>query len=74
LICPGWLFQGVHWYWYFHQSTWVAVAAITAYVIGRVKIYNQDVHQLAFTSPDVDWQLWVIGGESPRIVRAESVN
>jgi hypothetical protein len=47
---------------------------ITAYVIGRVKIYDQDVHQLAFTSPDVDWQLWVIGGESPRIVRAESVN
>jgi hypothetical protein len=47
---------------------------ITGYVIGRVKIYDQDVHQLAFTSPDVDWQLWVTGGESPRIVRAESVN
>jgi hypothetical protein len=47
---------------------------ITGYVIGRAKIYDQDVHQLAFTSPDVDWQLWVTGGESPRIVRAESVN
>jgi hypothetical protein len=47
---------------------------ITGYVIGRVKIYDKDVHQLAFTSPDVDWQLWVTGGESPRIVRAESVN
>lgn len=47
---------------------------ITGYVIGRVKIYDQEVHQLAFTSPDVDWQLWVIGGESPRIVRAENVN
>jgi hypothetical protein len=47
---------------------------ITGYVIGRVKIYEQDVHQLAFTSPDVDWQLWVTGGESPRIVRAETVN
>jgi hypothetical protein len=47
---------------------------ITGYVIGRVKIYEHDVHQLAFTSPDVDWQLWVTGGESPRIVRAESVN
>jgi hypothetical protein len=47
---------------------------ITAYVIGRVKLYDQEVHQLAFTSPDVDWQLWVKGGESPRIVRAESVN
>jgi hypothetical protein len=47
---------------------------ITGYVIGRVKIYDQDVHQLAFSSPDVDWQLWVTGGGSPRIVRAESVN
>lgn len=47
---------------------------ITGYVIGRVKIYDHDVHQLAFTSPDVDWQLWVTGGETPRIVRAESVN
>jgi hypothetical protein len=47
---------------------------ITGYVIGRVNIYDRDVHQLAFTSPDVDWQLWVTGGESPRIVRAESVN
>jgi hypothetical protein len=47
---------------------------ITGYVIGRVKVYDQEVHQLAFTSPDVDWQLWVTGGESPRIVRAETVN
>jgi hypothetical protein len=47
---------------------------ITAYVIGRVKIYDRDVHQLAFTSSDVDWQLWVTGGEAPRIVRAETLN
>ncbi|HWO34041.1 MAG TPA: DUF2092 domain-containing protein [Candidatus Acidoferrum sp.] len=47
---------------------------ITGYVIGRVKIFDQEVHQLAFTAPDVDWQLWVTGGESPRIMRAESVN
>lgn len=47
---------------------------ITGYVIGRVKIYDQDVHQLAFTAPDADWQLWVIGGEAPRIVRSEVVN
>jgi hypothetical protein len=57
-----------------HFYELVSKNLITGYVIGRVKIYNQDVHQLAFTSPDVDWQLWVIGGESPRIVRAESVN
>jgi hypothetical protein len=47
---------------------------ITGYVIGRVKIFDQDVHQLAFTSPDADWHLWVTGGEAPRIVRAETVN
>ena len=46
----------------------------TAYVIGRVKIGDQDVHQLAFTSDDADWQLWVVGGDAPRFVRAEIVN
>jgi hypothetical protein len=46
----------------------------TAYVIGRVKLFDQDVHQLAFTSDDADWQLWVTGGDSPRFVRAEIVN
>lgn len=47
---------------------------ITAYVIGRVKIYDKDVHQLAFSAPDADWQLWVTGGDTPRIVRAELVS
>ncbi|UWZ83326.1 DUF2092 domain-containing protein [Occallatibacter riparius] len=46
----------------------------TAYVIGRVKIGDQDVHQLAFTSDDADWQLWVVGGDAPRFVRAEIIN
>jgi hypothetical protein len=52
----------------------VAKAVTTGYVIGRVKIYDQDVHQLAFTAPDADFQLWVTGGEAPRFVRAEVVN
>jgi hypothetical protein len=47
---------------------------ITGYVIGRVKVFDQDVHQLAFTAPDADWQLWVTGGETPRIVRVELIN
>jgi hypothetical protein len=47
---------------------------LTGYVIGRVKVFDQDVHQLAFTAPDADWQLWVTGGEAPRIVRVELVN
>ncbi len=46
----------------------------TAYVIGRVKVFDKDVHQLAFTSDDADWQIWVTGGEAPRFVRAEIVN
>lgn len=52
----------------------VAKAVTTGYVIGRVKIFDQDVHQLAFTSPDADWQVWVTGGETPRFVRSEVVN
>jgi hypothetical protein len=51
-----------------------AANVTTGYVIGRVKIFDQDVHQLAFTAPDADWQLWVTGGENPRIIRAEIVN
>jgi hypothetical protein len=52
----------------------VAKAVITGYVIGRVKIYDQDVHQLVFTAPDDDFQVWVTGGETPRFIRAEVVN
>lgn len=52
----------------------VAKAVTTGYVIGRVKIYDQDVHQLAFTAPDADFQVWVTGGETPRFVRVEVVN
>jgi hypothetical protein len=51
-----------------------AKAVITGYVVGRVKLFDQDVHQLAFTAPDADWQLWVTGGDEPRFVRAEIVN
>jgi hypothetical protein len=47
---------------------------VTGYVIGRVKVFDQDVHHLAFTAPDADWQLWVTGGETPRIVRVELIN
>jgi hypothetical protein len=52
----------------------VAKAVITGYVIGRVKVYDQDVHQLAFTAPDADFQLWVTGEPNARFVRAEMVN
>ena len=51
-----------------------AKSALTAYVIGRVTIFDQEVHQLAFSEPDADYQLWVTGGASPRFVRAEIVN
>ena len=47
---------------------------LSAYVVGRVKIFDADAHQLAFTGPEADWQLWVTGGAQPRFVRAEIVN
>ena len=50
-----------------------AKVVTTGYVIGRVKINDQEVHQLAFTSPDADWQVWVTGGPTPRFVRVEIV-
>lgn len=51
-----------------------AKAVKTGYVVGRVKLFDQDVHQLAFTALDADWQLWVTGGDAPRFVRVEIVN
>jgi hypothetical protein len=47
---------------------------MTAYVVGRVKIYDHDAHQVVFTAPSVDWQLWATGGDAPRVVRVESVS
>jgi len=52
----------------------VAKVVDTAYVIGRVNIFDTEVHQLVFTAADSDWQVWVTGGEAPRFVRAEVVN
>ena len=49
-------------------------AALTAYVIGRAKIFDVDVHQLVFTAADADYQIWVTGGDTPRFVRSEVVN
>jgi hypothetical protein len=52
----------------------VAKQVTKAYVVGRVNVFGEEVHQLAFSGPDADWQLWVTGGENPRFVRAEIVN
>ncbi|HEY1801552.1 MAG TPA: DUF2092 domain-containing protein [Terriglobales bacterium] len=46
----------------------------SAYVVGRVQLADQEVHQLAFTEPDAEWQIWVIGGDKPQIVRLEVVD
>lgn len=51
-----------------------AKTVTTGYVIGRVNVFDQAVHQLAFTAPDADWQVWVTGGEAPRFVRIEVIN
>lgn len=46
----------------------------SAFVVGRVELQNQVVHQLAFTEKDADWQIWVTGGDHPRIVRMEMID
>lgn len=51
-----------------------AANVLTGYVIGRVSVFGEDVHQLAFTAPDTDWQLWVTGEPNPRFVRVEIIN
>ncbi len=43
-------------------------------MIGRVEIAGETVHQLAFTEPHAEWQLWVTGGPEPTIRRIEIVN
>jgi hypothetical protein len=46
----------------------------SAYVIGMVKIFDQPVHHLAFTEPGAEWQLWVIGGDNPRVRRLQVID
>jgi len=47
---------------------------VQAYVIGRVEVAGETVHQLAFVEPHADWQLWVTGGPEPTIRRLEVIN
>jgi len=46
----------------------------TGYVVGKVMLFDQEVHHLAFTEPDAEWQLWVIGGEHPQVRRMEIID
>src|SRR6516225_10710845 len=46
----------------------------TGYVIGKVQMYGKQVHQLAFTEKDAEYQLWVTGEPDPRIQGLEVVN
>jgi hypothetical protein len=47
---------------------------MTGYVVGQVMLFDEPVHHLAFTEPYAEWQLWVIGGEHPRVRRLEVVD
>jgi len=38
----------------------------TGYVIGQVEMFGKQVHQLAFTEKDAEYQLWVTGAPAPR--------
>jgi hypothetical protein len=46
----------------------------SAYVIGRVQMFDMPVHQLAFTEKDAEWQLWATDGQSPRIQRLQIID
>lgn len=47
---------------------------IQAYVIGRVEINGETVHQLAFVEQHAEWQLWVTGGSEPTIKRLQVID
>jgi hypothetical protein len=46
----------------------------TAYVIGKMQMFDLAVHHLAFTEENAEWQLWVTDGQSPRIQRLQVIN
>ena len=46
----------------------------TGYVIGKVQMYGKQVHQLAFTEKDAEYQLWVTGMPDPRIQGLQVIN
>jgi hypothetical protein len=46
----------------------------TGYVVGQVQMYDKQVHQLAFTEKDAEYQLWVTGAPDPRIQGLEVIN
>lgn len=46
----------------------------SGYVIGKVMLFDQPVHQLAFTDANADWQLWVVGGDKPKVRRLEVID
>jgi len=47
---------------------------VSGYVIGKVAMFGETVHHLAFTEPDAEWQLWVIGGDHPQVRRLEVID
>lgn len=46
----------------------------SAYVIGRTDVLGKTLHQLAFTEPEAEWQLWVEGGDRPVPRRIEIID
>jgi hypothetical protein len=46
----------------------------TGYVIGKVQMDGKEVHQLAFTEKDAEYQLWVTGMPDPRVQALQVIN
>jgi hypothetical protein len=46
---------------------------LTAYIVGRVKMYGKTFIHLAFTEAGADWQMWIEPGDKPLPRRVEIV-
>ena len=49
-------------------------ALTTAYAVGSVDLFDEKVYHLAFTEPGAEWQMWVVGGDTPRVKRLEVID
>jgi len=46
----------------------------TAYAVGSVDLFDEKVYHMAFTEPGAEWQMWVVGGDTPRVKRLEVID
>jgi hypothetical protein len=52
----------------------LTAALVTAYAVGTTDLFDQKVYHLAFTEPDADWQMWLVGTDQPQVRRVEIID